>query len=245
MARAHIVEAQHILGVKADGDFGPVSLGALKRLHEKAHSEECPPTLKDGESSSLIVSPASMPLCERALDWCLGEADKWGSRRVTDGRKAEYFAGCTRNGKLIGDWLADEELKPGIDNAFCAAAQGFAEFRASLPGEHLPPWRSGALAIMHDAIDGRRPGETWMPLGHVMSGARPNKGAIVVYENTQVSGRGHVERLIECTSTGYRSVGANENQGRWVVDRQEIAFADAARADGTQRLRLLGFVVTA
>ncbi len=233
---------QKRLGVPEDGRPWSVTMGKVFDLIDAA---ECPPTLPDG-SSSVITSPAAMTRWERALDWCLGEAAQHGNNRVPDERVAEYFAGCTRGGENIGNWLAGEEVKPGVDYSFCAAAQGFAEFRSSLPGEDLPPWRAGALEIKHDAESGARPGEVWLPLAELLdSDEVPPPGSVAVYLNTQATGRGHVERVIEADRTGYRSVGANENNRRWVVDATPIRYSQAGKTDGVQRLRLLGFVVPA
>jgi hypothetical protein len=53
----------------------------------------------------------------------------------------------------------------------------------------------------------------------------------------------HIETVIVATETGYRSVGANENGGRWVVDKTPILYRIAEKSDGSQRLKLLGFIV--
>ncbi|MDX1526997.1 MAG: hypothetical protein R3337_00130 [Gammaproteobacteria bacterium] len=215
-----------------------------KAMLEAIDAAECPPTLPDG-SSGAMRSPASMTLGERALDWCLTEAESWGDRQVSEKRLCDYLIGCERDGSdALGKWLANKEsATPGRDFSFCAAAQGCAEDRVRLPDEELPPWRAGALEIMRDAQAGRRPGEQWRPLAEVIDlGLPPPPGAIAVYSNTASSWRGHVERVIGASATGYRSVGANENNGRWVVDRVERRYGDAG-GDGVQRLRLEGFIV--
>jgi hypothetical protein len=69
----------------------------------------------------------------------------------------------------------------------------------------------------------------------------------VIYGNTQVPGRGHVETLIELYNGGYRAIGANETYAGqrhcWVEDVAPRRIAEASKADGSQRLQLLGFSV--
>jgi len=56
----------------------------------------------------------------------------------------------------------------------------------------------------------------------------------VYWREPQAQGVGHVERVIDADGFGYRSVGANEANGRWVVDASPVPYTHP---------RLLGFVV--
>jgi hypothetical protein len=91
-----------------------------------------------------------------------------------------------------------------------------------------------------------RPGEEWLSIEDCLAQRRwPNPGAIAVYRNTQsTSGAGHVERIIIAGPEGFRSVGANEQGGKWFIDPKPVDYKNASRADGTQRLALIGFSVT-
>lgn len=246
MSKEHVKELQTIVGCKLiDGDFGKISLADTKAFMRALGWEEEPPiTQPQGYPSD------GSPLSVRALRVCLAEAERWGNQRVDRARVAEYFRGCERDidgdgdeDKSFGDWLAKDYLG-GKHYASCAAAQGFAEDQARLPGERLPPWRSGALRLRYDAQHGLRPGQTWISVEDVVRlGAWPHPGALAIYQNITSPTHGHAERVIVADSLGYRSVGANESGGKWVVDEKPIRYTDASRADGSQRLRLLGFVV--
>lgn len=208
-------------------------------------SESQPPTLKEG--SGVIRAVGLMPLCERALAWCLDEAKRYDGNPVPNARVAEYLTGCMRKGENIGRDLATAR-RQGATIPFCAAFQGFAEHNARLPEElpsDMPRWAAGALEIMRDAQQGLRPGERWLPIAECL-GSRlwPNPGAIAVYENVKsTTGQGHVERVIIAGPEGFRSVGGNEHGGRIFVDQKWVDYRNASRADGSQTLALLGFVV--
>ncbi len=242
----YALDLQQRLGLDEDGRLWNVSHAAILAAIDSA---QCPPTVREG-SSDQIASPASLSFGERVLRICLGELSTWGAKPVPDAQRAEYFRGCQRSGSTqVGNWLALEEVKPGVDNPFCIAARGWAERRAALPGEDLPPWRASVMEAMLDSIEGRRPGERWMSIAEVRAGAVPPPGSLVIYGNTRVPGRGHAETLLELTGGTYRSIGANETfAGRrhcWVEDIEPIRLAEASRADGSQRLQLLGFSVPA
>lgn len=232
-----IAELQRSLGLTDDGKLGRKTMAELRDLIRSAAPPATVPT-----GSSELRSVGEMSLGERALDWCLVEARIHGDRQVPEARFAEYLSGCTRDGELIGDWLERYELsKPGRQFAFCAAAQGYAEHQVAIGDDRLPPWRAGALEIRTDAMTGLRPGERWLPLPEVIAGTLPRAGDIAVYQNTTDATRGHVERVWQVTHLGFKSVGANENNGRWVIDNLWIGFSEAGKSDGTQRLKLLGF----
>lgn len=232
MGTEHIKQWQRVIGVKDDGIFADETLAASVDAIGSAPTEPMEPPEQDGRSPSL-----------RALHWCLSEAERWGINRVTPERVAQYFRGCERSEKNIGNWLAGEVLK-GKHYSFCAAAQGFAEHETRRSPDAEWPWRAGALEIFRDALAGRRRGQSWLPASLArLAVEQPHPGALAVYENTLDKTRGHVERVIFADANGYRSVGANENGGRWFADKTLIRYADASRADGSQRLSLLGFVV--
>lgn len=170
---------------------------------------------------------AARPLRLRALDWCLREAERWGSSRVNDARIAEYLSGCVRNGKKLG-------LKSGN---FCAAAMGFAEHQVAREGERVPPWRAGAREPMRDAKAGLR--GRWIPIGDVLQGGeRPLPGALAVYwRGAPHDWRGHIERVVSASNNDFVAIGANESGtfgtgGRWVLETTPYTHP-----------QLLGFVV--
>lgn len=174
----------------------------------------------------------SKPLRERALAWCLAEADRWGDGIVSSTRVMQYLSGCERSGKPIGSWLA-EQKRAGQNVSFCAAAQGYAERQMALPDEALPPWRAGAREIERDAIHGGR--GLWISAAEARSGKIPPAGSLCIYwREPKDEGFGHVERVIEAGPDGYRSVGANEAGGRWFVDEQRVPYTHP---------KLLGFAV--
>lgn len=167
------------------------------------------------------------PLRVRALNWCLTEAERWGSSLVSPERVAEYLSGAVRAGKRLG-------LTTGN---FCAAAQGFAEAQVALPGEVPPPWRVGSREPMADAKAKRR--GTWHPVSEVRDGHYvPPPGALAIYwRGAPGDWRGHIERVVEPRGGSFLSVGANEggsfgSGGRWVIE--ETSFSHP---------KLLGFVV--
>ncbi len=242
MARAQIEEWQRVLGVKVDGDFGDntlrASLALLDDERVDAEFEEPPPSEGEAEVAG------DRPLHLRALDFCLAEAERCGQEPVSLERRMKYFSGCVALSGAPNGAPLIQMLAAGKRVAFCAAAQGFAEKQVAQPGEELPPWRSGAQLVEFDAVRGNRPGQRFQNLEATLRDeAWPHPGAIAVYHNNQSSTRGHVERVIEASAAGFRSVGANENAGRWHVDDELVDYRDASRADGTQPLRLVGFVV--
>jgi hypothetical protein len=183
-------------------------------------------------------------LGERALQYAIGEADRHPGA-VSNARVSEYLSGCVRSGSdgrvvNIGTALA-EQRRAGTKVPYCASFVGFCEDRASLPGETLPPWRAGALELMRDARDGRRPGESWLPLSEIATRI-PRPGDKVIYENTQVTGRGHVEFVLFADADGYRAIGGNEQNGQIITDRSLLLY-NGSKTDGVQRLKLLGFIV--
>lgn len=185
-------------------------------------------------------------LGERALRWCLVEAYRWADLLVPLDRTSEYLSGCVRTKSPgLGAWLV--KTNPTRLHSFCAAAQGFAEHQVEL--DPRVPWRAGALELEADARAGARVGERWAPASEFLRGGLFLKaappGSLVVYGNTRVAGKGHVERLIEMSGAGLRSVGANENRRRWVVDAEPIPWDKLQRADASQRLELRGFIVPA
>lgn len=212
--------------------------------------EDLPPTQKDGSGLHRVA----LTLGQLALAWCLEEAERWGAQQVSDERIKEYLRGCTReNAPGHGKWLHDtfDPRDPDRCWAHCAAAQGFAEDRGGGAQfrNSMPPWRSGALELMRDAQAGRRPNERWAERaeffdesGHRLAKAPP-AGSLVIYGNRTSQTKGHVERLIEALPAGIRSVGANENARRWVIDAKPVPWLSLERSDGTQRLYLLGFIV--
>lgn len=209
------------------GRFGPQLCGDLVA-----------PVVRDARDANAPTDPVmpavrgDVPLRERALAVCLAEAKRWGSQPVPASRVAEYLRGCERNGQGIGDWLVRQHLS-GTSMSFCAAAQGWAERQAAAQGDQLPPWRAGARETERDAKAGRR--GRWLPRENVLAGELPPAGALAVYtRGDPAKGLGHVERVIEATADGYRSVGANEVGGRWVIDTAQLPYTHA---------RLLGFVV--
>lgn len=227
MSEEHIKIFQRRIGAPVDGKFGPVT---LSRALASVRDTDPAPLPND--------SPAV-----RALRFCLAEADRWGNERVSRDQVAKYFLGCHREGKNIGSWLASEVLD-GKHHSFCAAAQGYAESVSKLSPDELWPWRAGALELMRDAKTGARRGQRWLSVDDVQAGEDPpHPGALAIYRNRDSDWRGHAERVITASSTGYRSVGANENGGRWVIDTAEIRYDTAEKSDGSQRLVLLGFVV--
>lgn len=232
MAKELVRAWQSLIGAPQSGEFDELTLNTSKQMLRRAGEKE-PET-----------EPAPVPLSARVLRVCLAEAGRWGANRVSKERVAEYFAGCERNGKNIGGWLAGEVLK-GKHHSFCAAARGWAESQALVVPETAWPWRAGALELGRDAERGGRHGQRFVDVSDVVNGKEPppHPGAIAVYQNTQDATRGHIETIIVADSTGYRSVGANEQGGRWVIDKTPIPYAAAEKSDGSQRLALLGFVV--
>lgn len=172
-------------------------------------------------------------LRERVLEWCLGEAERYGGEPVPDDRVALYLSGCVRDGVgNLGGWLARKRLK-GARVAFCAAARGFAEHQVAVAGERLPPWRAGAREIQRDAVSGLR--GQWVPAVDAVLGYRPPPGSVVVYwREAPTSWKGHAETLVEAGPGGFRSIGANERGGRWYLDASLVSY---------NHPRLLGFVV--
>lgn len=180
----------------------------------------------------MLALGMDQPLRERALAWCLAEAARWGDRPVPPERVGEYLSGCERQNQCIGAPLAEQVLK-GVKVSFCAAAQGYAEHRTFLSGDARPPWRAGAREIERDALAGRR--TQWISAARARAGEVPPPGALAVYwREPQKQGYGHVERVIEATADGYRSVGANEAGGRWFVDSTLVPYTHP---------KLLGFAV--
>ena len=175
-----------------------------------------------------------IPLRLRALQVALEEAEHWQGAPVPKERVALYLSGCTRDGAPnLGRWLAHERLS-SIQVYFCAAALGWCESIAAVGDDERPPYRAGAKEVMRDAIAGRR-GGVWVPASEARQGYRPPPGSAVVYwREDPKSWKGHVERLIEATDAGYRSVGANERGGRWYIDVDPVSY---------DHPRLLGFCV--
>lgn len=218
--------------------------GVARAGHETADTDPAPPPSE------------AKPFHLRVLDYCLEEADRWGADQVPEHRVLEYFSGCARiiDGKEtpLGEFFRREMLGPdgklGTRDdrrfSFCAAARGFCEAQVALPGDRLPPWRAGVLEAHRDSLAGRRPGERWLTVVECLQRQLwPQPGALVVYVNTQDAGRGHIETIVEADERGFRSIGANERSRRWWIDPELIPYDDASRADGMQRLRLLGFSI--
>ena len=152
-------------------------------------------------------------------------------RPVPTARVAEYLRGAERDGSTaVGKWLASEVLA-GRRQPFCAAAQGWAEHRSARPDEPLPPWRAAVRELRDDAQAGRR--GAWLPIDAVrLYLARPEPGDLAIYTRGAAgSGLGHVDRVVAIEGSAALTVGANEQGGRWVIER--VAFGDA---------RLEGFV---
>ena len=258
MSEQHIRQIQALVGAKQDGVPGPMTVAAVAavvnerddlRQRLRAVDDTMPATVPTGSSELAAVRPP-VSLGELALDYCLHEAGRWGVAQVSVERVAEYFSGCTRDGKPLA--FLSAETRAGRLHSFCAAAQGFAEDRCSQdPAMPRPPWRAGALEIMKDAQQGLRPNERWAPLSEFWDSSAnkfhgpPPPGSIAVYQNRLDATRGHVERVIDANQLGYRSVGANENDRRWIVDRSPVDWRKVEKTDGVQRLYLLGFVVSA
>jgi hypothetical protein len=254
----HIKAIQTLVGADPDGvpytdtvAAVRAAVGGQSTVPAPPRAEESqPPTLRDGSSGQ---HRAVRSLGLMALDYCLEEAARWGTAQVSDARIREYLYGSRRdNAPGHGPWMAKsyDPADPDKRWAFCIAAQGFAEDRGG-GGVHkdaMPPWRSGVFEAERDAQDNKRPGERWVPVGEVWDAAAnkllwlPPPGSLVIYGNRTAAGRGHAERLIEATAAGIRSVGANENSRRWVVDAAPIPWTNLERADGTQRLYLRGFI---
>lgn len=211
-----------------DGDIDRnVFRGTLNQLRQLARLS---PASIPGEVLA-VQAPSSLlttrPLRLRALDWCLSEAQRWGSTRVSAARIAEYFSGCVRNGKKLG-------IRSGN---FCAAAMGFAEHQVAREGEQVPPWRAGAREPMRDAKAGLR--GRWIPIGNVLEGGeRPLPGSLAIYwRGAPHDWRGHIERVVSASETDFVAVGANESGtfgtgGRWVLETTPYTHP-----------QLLGFVV--
>lgn len=249
---------QRAVGVLDDAWPGNATAAAVEKLAggstipapPRAHESQ-PPTLRDGSSGQ---HRAVRSLGEMALEWCLYEAGAIGTHQVSVPRVKEYLSGCVRDGQTQhGKWLSDTYNPGSLDFnwSFCIAAQGFAEDRAG-GGVHrgsMPPWRSGVFEAERDAIEGDRPGETWLPVSQVWDDRTdkfllaPPPGSLVIYGNRNNPGKGHAERLIKATAEGIWSVGANENTRRWVIDTLPIPWTSMERADGAQRLFLKGFIV--
>lgn len=190
------------------------------------------PSILSAPTEPQAAFDSNKPLRERALTWCLAEAERWGDQPVPASRVMQYLSGCERNGKPIGSWLA-EQKRAGQAVSFCAAAQGYAERQMALPDDHLPPWRAGAREVERDAIHGGR--GLWISAAEARAGKLPPPGALCVYwRDPKDQGFGHVERVIEAGLDGYRSVGANEAGGRWVMDAERVPYTHP---------KLLGFAV--
>lgn len=206
----------------------------LQTIGPAVCSERVRPVLVSRADTIPAPPPSSgpLPLSRRALAVALAEAQRWGSKRPPTDRVAEYFGGCERDGVVICGWLA-EQVRAGVAHSHCAAALGWCEAQAAEPGDVLPPWRAGAREIERDAKAGRR--GRWVPREAALAGYRPPPGAVVVYwRQSERSGLGHVERVVEATAEGYRSIGANEAAGAWYLDTKPQPYAHA---------QLLGFVV--
>jgi len=201
---------------------------------------------------SLSAKPPP-PFSVRVLQWCLAEAEAWGEQQVAESRVEQYFAGCTRrvNGqeKPIGSYFRKEmsgrdgKLGTWDDKrfSFCIAARGFAEHQVAQPGDPLSPWRAGVMEAYRDGRESRRFGQRFIAAPDARLGDRPSPGALVIYRNLGDPERGHAETLIVANADGFRSVGANEQNRRWWVDRNVIPWGKVINADGSQRLELVGF----
>jgi hypothetical protein len=175
----------------------------------------------------------------------LGEVIVARDQVVPQTKVAEYFLGCWREGYPgHGPWLAAES-REGKRYSFCAAFIGFCEAQAAttnLLKNLLPPWRSGALELMRDAINGKRPGQRWIPLKAILDGYVPKKGAVLIYQNTSDDTRGHAEMVVWAEALGFRAVGANERNRRIHIDPELVRWNAVATADRGQPLKLLGVI---
>ncbi len=218
--------AGRVAGYAGDIDRN-VFRGTPEQLRALAQLGPAPRVVSAPELRRPTTHPTTRPLRLRALDWCLAEAERWGSSRVSKERIADYFSGCERNGKKLG-------IKSGN---FCAAAMGFAEQQVARRGETIPPWRAGAREPMRDAKAGLR--GRWLPIGDVREGVdRPLPGSLAVYwRGAPHDWRGHIERIVSADSEDFVAIGANESGtfgtgGRWVKETTPYSHP-----------QLLGFVV--
>jgi hypothetical protein len=160
-------------------------------------------------------------LGDRIVAAALREHAVWGDQPVPASQVTRYLLGCERGGKNIGDWLA-AELARGVHISFCAAARGWCTRQIATRGEALPPWRAGAREMMQDAIASG----TWLAAADMRAGKLPPVGSAIIYWRiSPVSAFGHVETLIECDTSGFFSIGANEHGGRWYRDQTRVSWA--------------------
>lgn len=82
-------------------------------------------------------------------------------------------------------------------------------------------WRAAVRELRDDAEQGRR--GAWLPIDTVRAGAaHPEPGDLAIYSRGNPgSGLGHVDRVVAADATGALTVGANEQRGRWVIERVE------------------------
>lgn len=235
--RDRIRRIQRAVGVEDDGYLGPITERAVLEALSEVPTE---PTIQ-----------TPIHLHDRVLKFALQEATVWQGLKVSVAQVKRYLLGCVRDGTPgHGQWLHDtyDPTQPERKWAFCAAFRGYCEDRAA--GElksALPPWRSGVFEVMRDAQNGRRPGERWAAVSEFYSNGRliavPPPGSGVIYQNRLSPAQGHLETLIQANEEGICSVGGNESGGKIVVDLEPIPWSKLERADGDQRLFLLGFVV--
>lgn len=262
------------IGDEVDGKFGEDTLAASKALITPVipggvpHNGPTPAVATDDVHSVAPTIPAPPPGIEGrklfptggirllALAAALSESKNWTKTSVPRSRVAVYLEHCSRTKDgadvEIGGWLISE-LNRGIGVHFCAAAIGWTERCAfyAITNAHeglaRPPHRAGALEMMRDSQEGRRPGERFVWISDVVRHRiYPPPGSIAFYENrspTAAPRSGHVEQVIESDDRGYRSVGANEMSGRWHEDPSFISWDSAMRLQGV--LQLIGFSVPA
>ena len=243
VGRLHVIDtgaqdaAAHIEHVR---ELGPRLMGELVApwLVKRANadlSENCIPT-SESYTRSETVHPSDPPppsgadtvpaydlgtLGERAAAYC--EAQMRMANPPTPPMIAAWLRLSVRQGGPI--WTADtpDQALAGLN--FCAAAQSAALLAVANADDELPHMaRAGVVELVSDALERSR----WHEVSEVRAGVwAPQVGDLAIYDRS-VPGRSetswwrHVDRVLDSlSSTGCRTIGANEGQDMWRVESLE------------------------
>lgn len=193
---------QSRLGVAADGIPGPLTLAAFLELADFYDLHRT----RDSEPMRDTIPTGHVPLRERALQWSIDEADRFGGQRVCETRVSEYHRGCDRKGDCVS-----------------AAVTGFAEHSSAYPGEKMPPHRASVSELRYDAMVGNRPGERWIDVSLILATIEhpPPRGALAIYDaqhSSDVSAR--VERVVYADAEGFRGIYFSDHFGTWFTGQK-------------------------
>lgn len=208
--------AAHIQHVK---ELGPRLMGELVGPWLVEHQAAAVTEVPAGDDTLPAYSLGT--LGERAAAYC--EAQMRMANPPTPPMIAGWLRLSVRQGGPIwGPGTADESL---ARLNFCAAAQSAALLAVANQDDELPHLaRAGVVELVSDALERSR----WHEVSEVRAGVwAPQVGDLAIYDRS-VPGRSetswwrHVDRVLDSlSSTGCRTIGANEGQDMWRVESLE------------------------